>query len=227
MLVFVDIRIPPDALKTLEKFGEVVKFQTQGITYDAISCHPDIFLCKTPDSLIVAPNTPTRYIEILNKHNIEFTFGNYCVGNKYPESTHYNALVTDNSIVHNARYTDKNILFRSLDKEFINVNQAYARCNTVCVAGHYITSDRAIYNVLCEKNNRVTYVNPCDILLPGFNHGFFGGCCGVLGNTLFVCGSLNNLNKSEKEKILNLSNIDIVELYSGPLYDAGGIIFLE
>lgn len=227
MLIFADIRIPTDALKTLEKFGEVVKFETKGITYDAISGHPDVFLCQTPNNLIVAPNIPKKYVNILNKINIQFTFGNYSVGEKYPESAHYNALVTENYILHNADYTDKKILELCVNKVFINVNQAYTRCNTIYVGDCYITSDRPIYNVLRKTEAPVTYVNPESVLLSGFKNGFFGGCCGVYENKLFVCGSLNNIANDQKDKILGLTNIEIIELYSGQLYDAGGILFLE
>jgi hypothetical protein len=227
MLILVDKKIPSQALKKLSGYGQVVLFETKGITYDAISGHPDVFFCQTPDLLIVAPNTPQKYINIFEDNNVKFTFGNNPIGAKYPHTACYNALVTDKYVIHSTDKTDKKVLELSKPKEVINVTQGYTRCNCVNVKGMYFTSDMGIYKALQELCLRVTYVNPTNIILPGFENGFFGGCCGVLDNVLFICGDLNFLKQADLKKILKDSEIEFVELYNGQLYDIGGILFLK
>lgn len=56
MLIVIDKRIPEEAKKRLSGFGKIIEFETKGITYPAISGHPDIFMCQTTESLICAPN---------------------------------------------------------------------------------------------------------------------------------------------------------------------------
>ncbi|MFW5793330.1 MAG: DUF6873 family GME fold protein [Bacteroidota bacterium] len=227
MLILADKKIPDQALKSLENRGELVLFETNGITYDAISGHPDIFFCKTPGGLIVAPNTPEKYIDILRVNSIEFTYGNNPVGSKYPYTAIYNAVVNDKQIIHCIKYTDNKILELNSNLKVTNVNQAYSRCSCINIKEVYITSDAGIYSVLKNNNSVVIFVNPENIVLKGFKHGFFGGCCGVYDNVLYVAGKLNNLIAYDTLKLIQNSNIKIVELYDGPLYDVGGILFLE
>ncbi len=65
MIIIADNRIPQLAKKKLEAYGDIVLLETKGITYDAISNHPDIFFCKINDVLIIAPNLPKRYKKML------------------------------------------------------------------------------------------------------------------------------------------------------------------
>jgi len=82
MLIIADKRIPAKAKKSLAVYGEVIPFSTHGITYPAISCHPDIFLCKMNDDLIVAPNLPGEYKMIFQNYAVNFIEGEAAVGNK-------------------------------------------------------------------------------------------------------------------------------------------------
>ncbi|MBS4012357.1 MAG: hypothetical protein KGZ97_01180 [Bacteroidetes bacterium] len=227
MLILVDKKIPEKALRKLSAYGEVILFETNGITYDAVSGHPDIFFCQTPDILIVAPNTPGKYIDILIKNSIEFTFGNSTVGHKYPETARYNALVTDSIILHCISITEINIINLNVNKQVINVNQGYSRCNCIVVNNQYLTSDMSIFKALSVSGCKVTYVNPSEIYLKDFKNGFFGGCCGVLNNKLFVCGSIDYLNPEEVTSIYNINGIEIIQLCDEGLFDVGGILFLQ
>jgi hypothetical protein len=69
------------------------------------------------------------------------------------------------------------------------------------------------------------YVSPGDILLPGFEHGFFGGTCGLFENKLLLLGSLRYFNDGEKiRQFLAKTKMEIIELYDGPLVDGGSIL---
>jgi hypothetical protein len=72
----------------------------------------------------------------------------------------------------------------------------------------------------------VLYVNPSDIILPGFRNGFFGGACGVYENRVFIIGSLDKFGDgSNVRAFLKRLDMEIVELYDGELNDGGSLLF--
>lgn len=224
MLIFLDKRAPLQVRRSLEKWGTVIDFETDGIVYDAISGHPDIFIFQSPGGAVVSPDLPERYIDVLRAHKVKNVTGSKNCGWKYPDTAPYNALYTSYGILHNTIVTAPEI--KEKHTNLVHCNQAYTRCNTIQAGDLIITSDKGIEKVLQDKNIPVIYVNPENILLPGFGNGFFGGCCGVKDNTLFVCGSISFLEEEEilRTRLTQL-NISITELYKGPLVDVGGIFF--
>ena len=230
MLIIIDKKIPQLAKLPLRKLAEVVELETSKITYDAISGHPDIFFCKTNNStLITAPNLPDYYTYILLNNNINLIKGIKNVGDKYPSSAHYNAVVTEDFLIHNTNFTEESILYHTKNKTVINVKQAYTRCNLLPLTNNsYITSDEGIYAKLKDAYLNILYVSPLDVELSGFKHGFFGGACGVYKNTVYVIGSLRHHQQGDiiKDFIYN-TGLEIVELYDGKLFDGGSILFID
>jgi hypothetical protein len=77
----------------------------------------------------------------------------------------------------------------------------------------------------CHLN--ILYVAPAGIKLEGFPHGFFGGCCGVWEDKVFLNGSLLHYPEGEKvRQYLKDLGYGIVELSDGPLLDVGSILFV-
>lgn len=228
MLILCDAKMPVTAKGKLATYGELVEFATEGITYEAISGHPDIFFCKTPGGLVVAPNLPEKYLSALKRHGINFKSGNLPVGKLYPDSARYNTLVTNKFIIQNPEITDPSIIELNPSHSIIPVKQGYVQCNLLALPNDtFITSDRGIEKSLKQHDIEVLFTDPSGIKLDGFTHGFFGGVCGLHGNTLFICGNLKYSN--EQEQILQFTekaDIQIVELYDGPLVDIGTILFL-
>jgi len=73
----------------------------------------------------------------------------------------------------------------------------------------------------------VIYVNPENIILPGMKNGFFGGCCGIYKNKLYITGNLGYLKESKSiRSFIENAGFQIFELYDGPLYDGGSILFI-
>ncbi|NQT78040.1 MAG: hypothetical protein HQ565_10020, partial [Bacteroidetes bacterium] len=179
MLIIVDKKIPQDAKKLLSHYGELLELQTSGITYEAISGHPDIFFHQINGKLLIAPNLPEAYKEILSRNGLEFVVGEQAVGKKYPASATYNAVSTGSHLIHNFRHTDAAITAMGEDADLIHVDQGYTRCNLIPINDHhFITSDHGIQRVLEGFEKECLYVDPKGIILEGFKHGFFGGCCG-------------------------------------------------
>jgi hypothetical protein len=229
MLIIIDHRMPAAAKETLSAYGELLELQTEGITYPAISGHPDIFLCQAPGKLVVAPNLPEHFLKRIIDTKIELITGELPVGNEYPATSRYNVVVTDKYLVHNFRHTDFMITRAFEDHLTVHVDQGYCRCNLLALKDdHFITSDEGIYKVLRRYTENILKVSPEGIILKGFPHGFFGGCCGVWEDKVFINGSLKFYRDGEliRQRLTKLS-FQIIELYQGSLFDSGGILFIN
>jgi hypothetical protein len=251
MLIIIDKRLPETAKKSLKSavgsqqpessiqhsassIGQfdvqwpltILELETGGIVYEAISGHPDIFFCQTPNKLVISPNLPESLKEILTHAGIDFIAGNHPSGILHPASVHYNAAINDHYLVHRLEYTDTVILENCHYLKKINVSQGYTRCNMAWLKeDHYVTSDEGIYKTLGEHGLKGIFVSPQGILLPGFQNGFIGGCIGVWGNRIFFTGSLSRFPEGEKLRRFMVSlDYEIIELYDGPLVDGGSIL---
>ena len=228
-MIIVDHRIPTEVKRRLNKMGKLVEFETTGITYDAISGHPDIFFCQMDNELVVAPNLPEHMIHHLNTNGVAFKVGQQPVNETYPNSAIYNAVCTQSHIIHNLKITDPVILKTADRKNLIHIKQGYSRCNLLPLnSNRFITSDMGIQKSLVNAGLTSIQINPKEILLPGFSHGFFGGACGIFQNTVYIIGKLDYLEEGDDLRdFIHSSGYDIVELYDGPLFDGGSIIFLD
>ena len=229
MLIIIDKRIPEKAKENLSKYGEIIEFSTTGITYEAISGHPDVFFCKTDKTLIIAANLPQHYKNILKNNNISFIEGMKKTGQKYPATAYFNAVISENYIIHNFDFTDEKILKNTSSKRKIKINQAYSRCSILPLKkNNFITSDKGIQKTLSENKLNYLFVSPEKMILPGFSNGFIGGCCGVFENKIFLMGSLKYFPDGEKFKqFADKLGYEIIELYDGPLFDGCSILFVN
>ncbi len=229
MLILLDRKMPETAKEKLAAYGEIVEFATEGITYDAISGHPDIFFCPTPAGLIVAPNLPEKYFAILDQYKINYIKSSLPVGQEYPETAQYNSLVTNKFIFQNPAVSEPEIEKLNTELEIIPIKQGYVRCNLIALPNEtFITSDRGIEKSLKQHKLEVLYVDSTCVKLDGFEHGFFGGACGLFENTLFICGSLKYFKeRTIIESYVKRSGVSIIELYEGEPVDVGTILFLE
>lgn len=229
MYFIIDSKLSSKAKLLLQSFGDIIPFASTHITYEAISNHPDIFMCSTPQGLILARNTPTDLINQLEKFSIPFLYGSSDVKEKYPYTSRYNAVITDTYLIHNLKQTDEVILHACTSLEKIHVEQGYTRCNLLALKNnHFITSDKGIENELIKKKLPVLFVNSTDIELHGFKNGFFGGCCGIYEDTIFINGTLQKFNDGALVKIfLEKLHYNIIELDDSPLRDCGSILHIK
>jgi len=229
MLIIIDNKLPGKAKKKLAEYGNLMELQTSGIVYEAVSGHPDIFFHHTGDQWIIAPNLPREYFDILDKHGVKYVIGEQDVGEKYPATSIYNAVSVGNLLIHNFRNTDSMITRTLEDADLIHVDQGYTRCNLLAInEENFITSDHGIERVLKRFGKDCLYVDPTGIQLPGVRNGFFGGCCGVYDGNIFIIGSLAHYpdGKIVHDYIINKGG-RIIELFPGPLFDGGGIFFIN
>jgi len=228
MLIIADKKIPEEAKNNLQKFGELVLLETTGITEESISGHPDIFFCKTQNKLIIAPNLPEKFKTIFTENNILFSEGKFKVGLKYPEAAHYNAVITENYLIHRTDITELEILNDCEQLSKIHVGQGFTRCSLLALKeNNFITSDEGIYKTLNSLGLKTLLVSSENIILPGHRYGLFGGTCGIHEDKVFFIGSLANYKDGNKVRnFLESLGYSIVELYNGDLFDGGTILFL-
>ncbi|MBK8806700.1 MAG: hypothetical protein IPO21_08665 [Bacteroidales bacterium] len=227
-IAIIDSRTPPTAISKLSTLFETFCFTGNNSTYEAISCHPDIYMTHCGSELIVAANAPDALVEMLRAKQIAFSFGKSKVGFQLTDSAYYNSVITDKYFIHKQGFTD--ILIENIcqNLQFINVPQAYTRCSLIHLKDNcFISSDKGIIKQLEKYNLQVIYINPSKIQLPPYKNGFIGGCMGVFGNRLFANGNLNLLVGGEKSKkeIIDIG-IEIIELHEDTPYDGGGIFFI-
>lgn len=226
LLIVVDKKIPSEAKQTLRTYGVLMELETENITYEAISGHPDIFFFQQNKKNIVAPNLPEKYFRLLNRYGVKYQKGQKSIGSNYPESSYYNALHTSYGLLHNTRFTEPAVLKNA--KNLIHCKQGYTRCNAIETGDIILTSDKGIFKTLEKHAIPALYTDPQNILLTGFQNGFIGGCCGIYKKQLFVCGQINQLTNSDPvRKLAEMKGIEIIELYEGKLFDGGGIFFME
>lgn len=228
MYIIIDKKIPEQAKDKLAEYGKLIELETSGITYDAISGHPDVFFHQMGDTLIYAPNLPEKYKKVIEENIPNVICGEQGVGEKYPASSAYNAVSTPGLLIHNFRNTDSAITTAGEDADLIHVDQGYSRCNILPLDDdHFITSDEKVQRGLQRFDKDCLYVDPTGIFLEGFKHGFFGGCCGILDKQIFILGSLEKYPEGKKvADYLKAHDFGIVELFDGSLFDGGSIIFI-
>jgi len=228
MLIIVDRKLPERVKSNLRHYGDLLELVSDGITYPAISGHPDIFFALCGQRLIIAPNLPAKYIRFLEKKSVDFVTGDKPVGEVYPHTASYNAVITGKYLIHNLKLTDEEILKQALRRRRIDVAQGYCRCNLIPLKDdRFITSDRGIKRILDDHDLICLYVDPRGITLPGFKHGFIGGTAGIMQDKFFFTGSLSSFPFGKTLRVF-LSDLgyEIVELNDGPPIDGGSIMFV-
>ncbi len=229
-LAIIDYRAPHKAIDKLGKYVEDIHlFESNGITYNSISGHPDVFMFQDENNLVIAPNSPSPLIDFLKKYNVTFATGKAYVGDELENSVLYNCVGTENCLIHKEGFTDEAIIKLLPGKKLINVSQSYTRCSLLHIGEkNFVTSDKGIEKVLLGSGFNCFYFHPRQIKIHDHEHGFFGGAAGMLGNKLFTIGNIKKHRDGIKLlKLLDELQIELISLCDDFLYDGGGIFFFN
>lgn len=226
MYIIHNAHINSEAIQTLQQIGICLPFDAPQIMDTPLSGHPDMFICQFNQNLIIAPNTPQYFIELLQNYNISYIFGEKEVQKN--EFSPYNAVITNKYIIHHQKYTDAVILKLAKIQNYIHVNQGYTRCSLLPLQTEkFITSDQGILKKLSTSGIMITYISPKDIILPGYKNGCLGGCFGICNERIFCFGNLNKFSEGHLIKdILTSHHLKLTELCDTPLYDYGSLFFI-
>lgn len=230
--ILIDGRVSKKIADSLMKM-EITPFKTERLIqmYDAVSYHTDIMLHHVGGNKIVyAPGIGSKLLENLINLGFQMISGETVLSFQYPGNIAYNAARVGNYVIHNLKYTDK-VLKRELENdgiEFIDVKQGYSKCS-VCVVDKtaIITSDKGIEQAALRKGIDVLLIEPDEnIVLPGLNMGFIGGCTGKIAkDKLVVSGDLTKLKSFVKiVRFANSHGVKVVSLSDEKPVDVGSLI---
>lgn len=140
MKLIIDCRMRKEEKDYISKFGEIIEITQVENIYEEISSHPDIFICKLNNQIILSKN-----LEKYNNINIKYAeIGNEYIESSYPNDIKYNVCQIGNNVVHDFRYTDKKVkeLIEKFGLNKIQVKQGYSNCSiSVINENACITSD--------------------------------------------------------------------------------------
>ena len=177
--------------------------------------HMDLFMCK----LGTSPKSPVFHgdLSILKR--------------SYPLDVPYNAVVTERFMICNLSTVSADLMKNVTDLypaiQIINVKQGYTKCNVIPLDDrHFITEDRGIYKALQNvKDAECLLVDAGHVLLPGFNRGFIGGCCGRIGDDIWFNGDIKMHPDCKRiESFIRSCGFGIIYVSDRPLNDIGSII---
>ena len=199
----------------------------------AIASHPDIQVCALDAaSAIVSPELAGSVLQAMREAGVRVQLGVYPPSSAYPGDCIYNAVVSSNYFISGIRCAnpvlETEMQIRKLKP--ICVRQGYVRCSLLPLPDDcFITADRGIAQTLNDNGleHHLIAVD-LDIYLPGYVHGFLGGCGGcapdgtvfLSGNPVAsgdISGSIESFVSSKKHEFRVLSG--------EKLYDVGSLIF--
>lgn len=229
--VIIDYRASNEILNYLKKLNiEPIKTIKCEDLQEPVNGHPDMVLHPVDfQTFVVAPNVYEYYRNVLEEKSIKVIKGGKTLSRNYPEDIAYNVARIGRYAVHNTKHTDQ-VLKYYLEEagiEFIHVNQGYTKCSTAAVnTNKALTSDILIHEELKSYNIDCMYINPEVVYLQGYNHGFIGGCAGLISEKIFLStGKIldKNILNTLKEFIQSAGYI-YDEASDGQIIDLGSLI---
>lgn len=228
----IDFRTTTEEKSNLINLGyKILICPPSQLLYDAVCGHPDMLLhILDSKTIMVHKDTDKNFVEKLKNLNFDVVFSANTLKDTYPEDVILNSISFSDLFIHNLKYTDTNLFNYMKNKTCINVKQGYSKCSTAIVSRNSImTSDKTIAKALSKENIDVLLLPPGDILLPGLNYGFIGGCCGLLDErSLAFYGDLNCYAfGKEVLNFLKKHNVEPIFLRKGKLIDRGSLFVVE
>ncbi|MFH1478248.1 MAG: DUF6873 family GME fold protein [Candidatus Omnitrophota bacterium] len=226
-IALIDPRMPRKAKEKLKCLNfNLIEVPLHKRLQKPIKGHTDMMIFKYNKTVVYEPRLE-KIARILRLNGYKCIKGDEILSGRYPKDIIYNACSVGRAIIHYKGDIDKHI--KSLKAGHILVNQGYAKCSIVPVDNkRIITSDTGIANAWTKKRGMSLLVKPGHVKLPGYKAGFIGGATGVTDKTVFFVGRLDTHPDSRKiRSFIKKSGKSIVELYEGPLYDVGSVVFFD
>ncbi|MGB4437778.1 MAG: DUF6873 family GME fold protein [Sedimentibacter sp.] len=202
--VIIDYKASDEIINYLKKLNiEPIKTIKCEDLQEPVDGHPDMVIHPVDfKNFVVAPNVYDYYRKVLCDKGIKVIKGGKTLCRNYPEDIAYNVARIGSYAVHNIQHTDQVLKYylEEAGVEFIHVNQGYTKCSTASVSENKaLTSDFLIHEKLISYNIDCMYINPEVVYLKGYNHGFIGGCAGLINENIFL-----STGKIFDENILSL-----------------------
>lgn len=236
-MVLISERLPAPCVAKLRELGQdVVPLPADPRLAAPVASHPDMLLFLSQNTLI----TDRIYYETFAQKQID----RICAASKlylhltdespraeYPYDIRFNAARVGRFLFCYPEYTSPAILSLAANKGWtiVPVRQGYARCSLCPVSDRaLITSDPSIARAAeHQKDLDVLTVHQGHILLPGYSHGFIGGCCGTDRDHLYFSGNLALYpDGNAMVSFARAHGITAVILSHDKLFDGGSLFFV-
>lgn len=227
--------INKESARTILSFvDKIIYIKPWDHLYPAIRSHADIQICPiAKNKLVVQPKLHVETLKAMEKAGLELLAGQSELKRRYPDNIYYNVGISGRYYFHKTSHTDETVR-RELEKENIkpvDLKQGYTKCSMAALGDKYIiTSDAAIYKKSIEIGLEALLLPPGGILLPGFQYGFFGGCCGVddKERIFMLNGSVDKyIYGNELKNFIKKTGYALVELHMRKPEDIGSIFILD
>ena len=228
----------PEATDALYKRGiKIIQPVRSSILPEPTSSHADMLMTYFGDGEIALSPEEASLKNELKQYGCVY-FGNEEtqtgpeLSPEYPGDAIYNVCIIGNRIITGKhRQTTNNYLKKQdPERQIITVNQGYTKCS-ICVVNMntIITEDRGVAKVLKSNGIEVLLIDPGHVSLPGYDRGFFGGCCGLISKNVMAFNGDLDLHPQAKiiRDFLLKHNIETLSLSSGQLTDIGSFIQLR
>jgi hypothetical protein len=227
--VILDGRTPKDIIKKFYNMNiEVLLTPQCKNVYEAIAYHPDIMLHLIDEkTVVVEPNIDEKFLYALEQYGLTISYGEKEIESNYPLDIAYNVARVGKFAIHNFKFSDQTLINSIRGVKCIDVKQGYSKCS-ICIVddNSIITADKGIYKQCSLTGMDVLLIRPGDIVLPGMNIGFIGGCSGKISKNKIVFSGRIESHSSSKEIIefLHKKNIEYINLSENILLDIGSIV---
>ena len=222
-IAVIDPRMPEKAKLRLKQMGYyVAEVPLHPKLAGPVRGHPDMMLFSHGKKVIYEPRME-KIAGLLRNNGYDCIKGEEIKSSEYPKDVIYDTCAIGKFIIRYKGKIEKNI--ENLKAKFISVKQGYVKCSIVPVDDkHIITSDNGI-NV-GDRHACPLHIRPGYVKLPGYKTGFIGGASGTHKDMVFFVGSLKNHPDAGLIRgFIEKRGKKVVELYNGPLYDVGSILF--
>lgn len=234
ILTAVSCAAPADALAALRKIcTDVILLPPDPLLPAPAASHADMLLFPIGDTLavhrlyysIARPEVDA----ILSRTGLHLLLTDCPRGAVYPLDVSLNALLCGRFLFGRLDVLAPELLTLAAENGItpVPVKQGYAGCSGLVAGGTIVTADPSLKKGAQACGIPVLTVPDRDILLPGYDHGFFGGCGGVYGNCVVFCGTPDPVAYAPFYEYAAGAGMDVVCLGTGPLYDCGGIRFFR
>ncbi|MEA4912724.1 MAG: hypothetical protein VB092_08975 [Oscillospiraceae bacterium] len=197
----------------------------------AVASHPDLNCLHLGGNVLAVNAAQDRLICALRSRGFQ-VIPQHGIDAKYPADCALNAIVGESGALSHktALHGAVRAHLQKKGYSFHSTKQGYTRCSAALVAENAVaTADVGICRYFRQMGADALLLPPGDIMLPGFDYGFIGGCCAKLdARTLVFTGCVSALSYYPQISMLcERHGVMISELCRAPIEDIGGILPLK
>lgn len=211
---------------SLKEMGyTVIKLPKFDRLQDGVASHADMLMFFYDGVLYTHEEYYSRNRAIIDLADIKVKTTDEPVSNEYPKDILFNAVMTKEGMLF-SKNDSTSLYVTALAKKKVNVKQGYTACSTCRVDdNNFITTDKGLYKAYTENGKKCLLVGKEDILLPGYDSGFIGGCSVVLEDSVSFFGNIEEHRDYKLIKdFIETTDKKIICLSDEKLTDIGGAV---